>query len=166
MAMLSQITTCKTNNGRATFFWHDRWLLTEPLATIYPALYTHHLSPQARVADVLLAGIESDLRPRLTSTATAELSSLLALLQDLQVNGDADVRTMIDGTPFSSWAAYKQLHAHLANDAFMPIWQSRLPHRICVFAWLLIRPKRIYFLKHFCYCFSSNLCVLNTTNAD
>jgi hypothetical protein len=30
----------------------------------------------------------------------------------------------------------------------------------------LIRPKRIYFPEHFCYCFSSNLCVLNTTNTD
>jgi hypothetical protein len=27
-------------------------------------------------------------------------------------------------------------------------------------------PKCIYFLEHFCYCFSSNLCVLNATNAD
>jgi hypothetical protein len=135
--MLTQITTCKTNNGRATLFWHDRWLLAEPLAVIYPALYTHHISPQARFADVLLAGIETDLRRRLTNTTTAELSSLLALLHDLQVNGDADVRTMIDGTPFSSRAAYKELHAHLANDDFTPIWQSRLPHRIHVFAWLL-----------------------------
>jgi hypothetical protein len=30
----------------------------------------------------------------------------------------------------------------------------------------VIRPKRIYFPEHFCYCFSSNLCVLNTTNMD
>jgi hypothetical protein len=30
----------------------------------------------------------------------------------------------------------------------------------------LIRPKRISFPEHFCYCFSSNLCVLNTTNTD
>jgi hypothetical protein len=30
----------------------------------------------------------------------------------------------------------------------------------------LIRPKRVYFLEHFCYCFSSNLCVLNTTNTN
>jgi hypothetical protein len=28
----------------------------------------------------------------------------------------------------------------------------------------VIRPKRIYFPEHFCCCFSSNLCVLNTTN--
>jgi hypothetical protein len=137
MAMLSQITTCKTNNGRATFFWHDRWLLTVPLATIYPTLYTHHLSPQARVADVLHAGIETDLCPRLANTTAAELSSLLALLQDFQVTSDADVRTMIDSAPFSSRAAYKQLHVHLSNDDFTPIWKSRLPHRIRVFAWLL-----------------------------
>jgi hypothetical protein len=30
----------------------------------------------------------------------------------------------------------------------------------------LIRPKRIYFPEHFCYCFSSNLCALNTTNTE
>jgi hypothetical protein len=30
----------------------------------------------------------------------------------------------------------------------------------------VIRPKRIYFPEHFCYYFSSNLCVLNTTNTD
>jgi hypothetical protein len=31
---------------------------------------------------------------------------------------------------------------------------------------LVICPKRIYFPEPFCYCFSSNLCVLNTTNMD
>jgi hypothetical protein len=31
---------------------------------------------------------------------------------------------------------------------------------------LLIRPKHIYFPEHFCYYFSSNLCVLNTNNTD
>jgi hypothetical protein len=30
----------------------------------------------------------------------------------------------------------------------------------------MIRPKRISFPEHFCYCFSSNLCVLNATNTD
>jgi hypothetical protein len=30
----------------------------------------------------------------------------------------------------------------------------------------VIRPKRIHFPEHFCCCFSSNLCVLNTTNTD
>jgi hypothetical protein len=30
----------------------------------------------------------------------------------------------------------------------------------------LIHPKDIYFPEHFCCCFSSNLCVWNTTNTD
>ena len=30
----------------------------------------------------------------------------------------------------------------------------------------VIRPKRIYFPEHFCYCFPSNFCVLNTNNTD
>jgi hypothetical protein len=30
----------------------------------------------------------------------------------------------------------------------------------------LIRPKCIHFPEHFCCCYSSNLCVLNTTNTD
>jgi mannosylglycoprotein endo-beta-mannosidase len=35
-----------------------------------------------------------------------------------------------------------------------------------VHLWSLIRPKRISFPEHFCYCFFSNLCVLNATNTD
>ena len=38
-------------------------------------------------------------------------------------------------------------------------WRLRLPVS-------LIRPKRIYFPKHFCYCFASNFCILDTTNTD
>jgi hypothetical protein len=30
----------------------------------------------------------------------------------------------------------------------------------------VIRPKRIYFPEHFCYCFASNLCILDATNTD
>jgi hypothetical protein len=37
---------------------------------------------------------------------------------------------------------------------------TEVPH------WRLIRPKCIYFPEHFCYGFSSNLRVLNTTNTD
>jgi hypothetical protein len=116
MAMLSQITKCVVKNGKSTFFWHDRWLLSELLSSIYPALYTHHLTPQARVADVLQTGIESNLRPRLTSAATAELSSLSVLFQEQQTIAKDDERTMLCGAPFSSKAAYRQLHAHLATD--------------------------------------------------
>jgi hypothetical protein len=80
---------------------------------------------------------ESNLRPRLTSAASAELFSLSVLLQDQQISAEADGRTMLCDVPFSSKEAYLQLHSHLANADLMPIWKSRLLHRIWVFAWLL-----------------------------
>jgi hypothetical protein len=141
MQMLSQITICTVHNGKTTFCWHDTWLLDQPLAQIYPALYTHHLNQQARVAEVLQDGIEASLRPRLTPTATAELYSLSILLQEFQVTDGQDVRSMCDGAPFSSREAYRQLHAHLADDSAMPLWQSRLSHRIRIFGWLLSKNR-------------------------
>jgi hypothetical protein len=69
------------------------------------------------------------------------------------------------------------LHGYLEEEVYMvqsPSFVDRQhPHHV-VALWVeasttcmvLIRPKRIYFLEHFCYCFSSNLCVLNTTNTD
>jgi hypothetical protein len=33
------VTQCQVNNGQSTFFWLDRWLLPEPLSTVFPALY-------------------------------------------------------------------------------------------------------------------------------
>jgi hypothetical protein len=63
------------------------------------------------------------------------------LLQDFQVTDGQDVRSMCDGAPFSSREAYRQLHAHLADDSAVPLWQSRLPHRIRVFGWLLSKDR-------------------------
>ncbi|KAK1669949.1 hypothetical protein QYE76_058108 [Lolium multiflorum] len=48
---------------------------------------------------------------------------------------------MCGGAPFSSREAYRQLHAHLTDDSTTPIWHSRLPHRIRVFAWLLAKNR-------------------------
>jgi hypothetical protein len=44
------------------------------------------------------------------------------------------------------------------NGSFLDVGSHRF--------YIVIRPKRIYFPEHFCYCFSSNLYVLNTTNTD
>jgi hypothetical protein len=47
--------------------------------------------------------------------------------------------------------------------------KTRDGFQVMFFAYLLrglIRPKRIYFPEHFCYCFSSNLYILNAIDAD
>jgi hypothetical protein len=43
---------------------------------------------------------------------------------------------------------------------------SVMPREIYDMLGLLILPKCIYFPEHFCCCFSSNLCVLDTTNTE
>jgi hypothetical protein len=83
---LRAITQCKVQSRQNTFFWLDRWLLPESLANIHPAISLHHLiNPNAFVSEILEEGLSNGLRNRLTNVATAELTSLLFLLQDLQL---------------------------------------------------------------------------------
>jgi hypothetical protein len=53
LATLRDITQCKVGNGLATFFWLDRWLLHEPLAQVFPAIFSHHQSPYAFISDFM-----------------------------------------------------------------------------------------------------------------
>ena len=85
---LRGISQCRIGDGLSTFFWLDRWILPEPLATAYPAIYSHHLKHFDLIHTVLTEGIESNLRNRLTSAAAAELVSLNSLLtQVLKFSG-------------------------------------------------------------------------------
>ncbi|CAM0949962.1 unnamed protein product [Alopecurus aequalis] len=136
MPHLHQLTKCNVQDDKATFFWLDRWITSEPLAARYPAIHSHHLQPNALVCDVLQTGIEAHLRDRLTATAELELASLNTLLQDVQLSDEQDVRTMIDGMPFSAKAAYSALHRPPSSDPTCPLWGSRVPGRVRVFAWL------------------------------
>jgi hypothetical protein len=65
--MLLQITTCTIHNGKSVFFWHDTWLLPEPLATAFPALYSHHTQTHALVCDIVQNGISNGMQCRLTN---------------------------------------------------------------------------------------------------
>ena len=58
-------------------------------------------------------------------------------------------------TPSPSLSSRTRAHAASLSCSGPPLSSS-----------LLIRPKRIYFSKHFCCCFSSNLHDLNETNGD
>jgi hypothetical protein len=119
------------------FFWLDRWLLPEPLATAFPAIFSHHIRPHILVSTVLLGGIDSDLRNRLTSAAASELLSLRVLLQDVQLSGTADHRTMLDGSRFSTKSAYAALSTQLQCPHLANVWESFVPQKVKIFGWLL-----------------------------
>jgi hypothetical protein len=136
IATLSAITQCSISSGKNTMFWQDRWLLHEPLAKTHPAIFSHHLSPNAMVCEVLEVGLSHGLRNRLTPVAAAELASLLSLLQDIQLTEGKDRRTMLDGATFSTKAAYNTLQDSQQDDLTQYIWGSRLPGKIKIFGWL------------------------------
>jgi hypothetical protein len=80
MDTLQAITQCTARNGQSTLFWLDRWLLPEPLSTIFPVIFSHHQNQHTLASDIMQAGVQNALRNRLTLTASSELSSLLPLL--------------------------------------------------------------------------------------
>jgi hypothetical protein len=69
------------------------------------------------------------------------------------------------GIPCSHAIAAIYKCGQLVEDFIAPCYSVEVFKKIYEHC-LLIRPKRIYFPEHFCYCFSSNLCVLNITNTD
>jgi hypothetical protein len=75
-------------------------------------------------------GVQNALRNRLTLTTSLELSSLLALLQAFQLKKLVDSRTMLDGKPFSTRAAYSSLHEPDSEADSKIFWSSRVPNKV------------------------------------
>ena len=135
---LREISHCTIGNGMSTFFWLDRWLLLEPLAVVFPALFSHHTNQNALVATILQEGIELALHNRLTTIAAAELSSLTSLLQDVTTSQDPDMRRLLNGDSFTMRGAYAALNEHLSDPSLALTWDSRVPKRVMIFGWLLV----------------------------
>jgi hypothetical protein len=100
------ITPCSVISGENTLFWQDRWLLPEPLAKTHPAIYSHHISPNALICEILEVGLSHGLRNRLSTVMAAELASLMSMLQDIYLADGKDRRTMLNGAKFSTSATY------------------------------------------------------------
>lgn len=81
-------------NGKMTSSWLDLWCGSHPLATTFPALFSHVTRPNASVARVLSSqDLQLPLRPRFTNAARRELLELQALVSPTHLDGDAsDVR--------------------------------------------------------------------------
>ncbi|KAK1611329.1 hypothetical protein QYE76_035002 [Lolium multiflorum] len=71
LPLYRSITRVTVVDGSTTSFWLDKWLPGEPLATRFPALFSHSTRRHASVALVVSQGL--DLQDRLTRAAEAEL---------------------------------------------------------------------------------------------
>lgn len=134
---LREISQCAIGDGHSTFFWLDHWLMPEPLALVYPALFSHHTNQNAMVHTILQDGIELALRNWLTSTATTELVSLNSRLQVVTLSQVPDSRTLLNGAAFSARGAYAALTTQLSDPVLTVVWDSRVPKKVMIFGWLL-----------------------------
>lgn len=87
-------------------------------------------------------GLLTTLRNHLTNAASAQLATVLSLLQDITPSAQPDNRFLAHGNTFSARCAYSllspanELDPHADN-----IWSSRATIKVKIFAWLLFRDR-------------------------
>lgn len=132
-------------NGKMTSFWLDLWCNSHPLATTFPALFSHVTRPNASVARVLSSqDLQLSLRPRLSNAASRELLELQALVSPTHLDGDvSDVRGFRHSQkPPSTKEHYMLSFSALDDYEFTKeIWHNFAPQKCKFFLWLLHRHK-------------------------
>ncbi|KAJ1260787.1 hypothetical protein BS78_10G258800 [Paspalum vaginatum] len=136
-------TSVALGDGSTTSFWFDCWLHDTPLCTLYPALFSHVLGPDVSVQFVLQRDFDLHLRPRLTTAAAGELTSLMQIISQVQVSETPDERWLRSTTlAFSSRGAYAILSNTVAtDDNGQRIWKTKVPNKVKIFAWLFFKNR-------------------------
>jgi hypothetical protein len=131
------ITRATVVDGRSTSFWLDKWLVGEPLATRYPALFSHSTRLHASVATVVAQGL--DLQPRLSTVAEAELASVHRLIDCTRLGVGRDGRAIDSPSAprFCSREAYRALSPVRPLDTSACVaWSLRIPTKVKIFMYL------------------------------
>lgn len=134
------LTEVRLGNGKITSFWHDRWLLGTSLADTFPALYSHCTTPHLSVSASLAVPMDTLLRPRLTRCASEEKQMVQDYLHPIALIDYPDSRVLVS-RPRKSFDTRDVPRAPQVGLSTKPdalrIWQTKLPTKVCFFAWLL-----------------------------
>jgi hypothetical protein len=137
-------------SGDSVRFWVDRWSEEGLLREICPAIYQIALHKQATVSEYL-SWHQDDmvwtvtLQRSLQDWELGEYTALMAFLYKLKIN-----RTIVDQLRWPSTTSglfevrsyYRLLTFHnTTNFPWRSIWQSRVPHKVAVFSWLVAQGK-------------------------
>jgi hypothetical protein len=133
-------------DGARASFWSDRWIGDVPLDVSVPELFTHSSMQCATVRQVLSAGLDAILVPRLSPVAARQRDLLLPMLTAVRLTGEADTRSLPlcdreDGQIKNSSLYKLYADGGERSSHFQFIWRSAVPSRVRFFSWLLVRGR-------------------------
>jgi hypothetical protein len=135
-------------NGKRTFFWQDWWSGLGTLHSRFPRLFSYCDQPfvtvhRAQVLDGEPGAWRLHFRWQFGLAEAVEWENLWREIQDLPSSLDEDVvgwRLETSGQ-YSTNSMYRSLAGGLAITNFKDVWKTRVPPKIRVFLWQLIRGK-------------------------
>ena len=165
-AVVQPLLRPKLGSGTTFRFWMDEWSRNGRLHQSLPRLFALASDPECSVRQAWHDAWAPPMRAMLSDQRTSELLRLQELLVDLRPTEGQDGWTWCEMS-FSVQAAYCRLRAQVGSEdplflrLWQHIWRSRIPLKIRVFLWLLLRRRLMTrSLRQRCDPHSSAECVL------
>ena len=146
-SLVQQFFRPQLGDGAIFRFWEDKWSSQGRLADVYPRLYALTPDPSAMVQAAWTRAWTSILPEALLDQRVDDLLNLQAKLEDLRPTMEERDAWIWCWAPFSAEASYGRLRGQsITEDAQILrrcqiIWKRRLPLKIRLFAWLLLRKR-------------------------
>ena len=145
--LVQQFFRPQLGDGAIFRFWEDKWSGQGRLADIFPRLYALTPNPSATVQAAWTRAWTPTLPETLSDQRVDDLLNLQAKLEDLRPTVEERDTWIWRWAPFSAKAIYGCLRGQsITKDAQILrrcriIWKRRLPLKIRLFAWLLLRKR-------------------------
>ena len=128
-------------------FWQDNWSGHGHLSGVFPRLYALSMDPRASVQQAWHRAWARALPKALSDQRVAELLRLQELLADQRLSKATQDAWVWNGPSFIVRAVYRLLRDQGAPEdpRFLQrchlVWKRRLPLKIKIFVWLLLRRR-------------------------
>jgi hypothetical protein len=146
----SQYVQYSVGSGDSIRFWVDNWSNVGLLRDVFPLIYQIALHKQATVSEYLSWHNEDmvwsiNLQRSLQDWELGEYTDLIAFLYKQKVRRmEVDQLRWVCTTSglFEVRSYYRMLISHQrTNFPWKSIWQSRVPHKVAFFTWLVAQGK-------------------------
>jgi hypothetical protein len=130
-------------NGCRTSFWKNFWIGDGPLAVMFPILFDLTIDKDITVNKVLSSNFDAlSFRRRMTGNLQGLFDDLVALCSDYNLSSQEDkLIWRLGNKGFTVNSLYKKNSMDQIKVPYRFLWKSKLPQKIKVFLWLVIRNK-------------------------